>query len=78
MNLNYTEIVRVQIDEIIERKFLVWSIPSESITIKTAKQEKPIIYKKKREKLYWDEYKRDIEKFCKENNVSFTNTIENY
>jgi hypothetical protein len=75
MNLTYADIARIQIDEIIERKFLVWSIPSESITVTTTKQEKPIVYKKKKEKQFWDEYKTDLEKFCKTNNVSFTNTI---
>src|SRR5690242_14720686 len=73
VNLSYDQIVRVQFDKCKETRFF-WRVESESITIITSKRP-PIVYKKFQEKNFFDEYKNSLEKFCKDNHITFTNNL---
>ena len=70
LNLSYQDIVRIQIDPTKEMGFLR-KVPSEKLTIVTGKRPQPIVYTKKKEKAYWDEYKSRFTKFAKDNNITF-------
>ena len=70
------EIVRIQFDEI-ESKFLgVIPQKSETITVVSGKLGAPIVYKKTQNKKYFNEYKKGLVRFVKENNVSFTDNTK--
>ena len=49
--------------------------PGERIIIVSGKIGVPITYYRHDEKKYFDGYVRDLEKFCKDNNVTFYNKI---
>ena len=72
--INRDQIIRIQLDEFKERKFII-RVPSERIQIITKKLSKPIVYTKLREKKHFDEYKSMLEKYAKENYVTFINNI---
>jgi len=73
VNLTYDQIVRVQFDKIKDR-FLFLQNDSEAITIVSSKRGS-IIFKKSKEKSFFEDYKKGLEKFCKDNNVTFTNNL---
>jgi len=73
-NLNRDQIVRIQLDEFKERRFII-KVPSERIQIVAKNMSKPIVYTKLREKKHFDEYKSILEKYAKENRVTFINNI---
>jgi non-homologous end joining protein Ku len=74
LSLAYNDIVRIQFDSCEERK-LFKKIPSEKITITTGKWGTPIVYTKAKEKKFFEEYKQGLEKFCKDNRVTFINNL---
>jgi len=53
VNLNRDQIIRIQVDEFKERKFIT-RVPSEKIQIVTNKLSKPIVYTKLRKKKHFD------------------------
>ena len=76
LNLEYSDIQRIQFDSIMERKFIFKKIPSEKITITTGKREKPIVYTKKNSGMYWDDYKTGLAKFAKNNHITFSDETD--
>ncbi len=70
INLTYDTIQRIQIEPINERSFFR-SIPSEQITIVTGRTPQPIVYKRKANTQYWDEYKQGFTKFAQHNSITF-------
>jgi len=50
---------------------------TETITIVSGKLKNPIVYKQNQNKQYFDTYKIELEKFAKDNNITFTNNINN-
>jgi hypothetical protein len=73
VHLTYDQIVRIQFDRIKEFK-LFFRVDSEAITIVSSKRG-PIVFKKTKEKNFFEEYKQVLEKFCKDNRVTFTNNL---
>ena len=76
LNLTYEDVVRIQFDEIAERKMVFQKVPSEKITIVTGKHNAPIVYTKMKEKKFWDEYKKGLEKFATSNNITFVDNLK--
>ena len=70
-NLTYQDIMRIQFRPVTERVLLVRSVPSEVIEIFTSKKPDPIRFFKRKNKKYFDEYKKGLAKFAANNNVSF-------
>ena len=69
--LSAKEISRIQFDKS-ESKFLGFiKMQSESISVASGKLGAPLVYKKSQNKKFFDEYKRDLEKFAKDNMVTF-------
>lgn len=75
MNLTYDQIVRIQFEPCTERKFLFFKSPSEKIVFVTRKNERPVEFLKSKEKEFFEEYKVELEKFAKNNRISFTNNL---
>ncbi len=75
MNLTYDQIVRIQFEPCTERKFLFFKVPSQKIVIVTRKNERPVEYFYSKEKQFFEEYKMELEKFARNNRVSFTNNL---
>lgn len=73
VHLTYDQIVRIQFDKIKEFK-LFFKVDSEAITIVSSKRG-PIIFKQSKEKKFFEEYKQILEKFSKDNNITFTNNL---
>lgn len=73
--LSAKEIVRIQFDKCTERVFGVFPKQSEMITIVSGKLGSPIVYKRGANQKFFDEYKRGLEKFAKDNFVTFTDNI---
>ena len=70
MNLTYEDIQRIQFDETTE--FKLWKkVPSEKITIVTAKRAEPIVYTMLDNKAYWTGYKTGLAKFAANNHITF-------
>lgn len=74
-SLTAKEIVRIQFDKCKENFLGIIPRDSESITIVSGKLANPLVYKKLANKKFFDSYKSELEKFTKENNVSFTNNL---
>ena len=70
LNLQYSDIQRIQIDPLEERKFLS-KVPSEKISIVTGKRREPIVYTKLKEKQYWEEYKEKLAAFAQAHSITF-------
>ncbi|MEI6602951.1 MAG: hypothetical protein WCL54_05650 [Clostridia bacterium] len=75
MTLLASEIARIQFDKVIERKFLFLKVESERIEIKPSKLNYSIIYSKSKAKERFEQYKTDLEKFAKDNRVTFVNNL---
>lgn len=76
LNLNYSDIVRIQFDPMSEMRFFR-KLPSEKITVVTGKRAEPIVYTKLKNEKFWDEYKASFTKFANNNHITFTdNTAE--
>lgn len=70
LNVTYDKLITVQFEPIKEFKFFRM-VPSEQIKIKCSGREQPVIYKRSKEKKYFDAYKAGFRKFCKENRITF-------
>ena len=76
VNLQQSNISRIQFDSIKEFSFFR-RVPSESIRIFTSTSNEPYRYTRKTEKIFWEEYKKKLTKFAKDNMISFfDNTTE--
>ena len=72
-NLTYQDIQRIQFDATTERR--LWKkVPSEKITIVTAKRAEPIVYTMLENKVYWTDYKNGLAKFAANNQITFVDT----
>ena len=70
------DIVRIQFHKSTTKFLGFLSLTTESIEVVSGKLGAPIVYKKNQNKKYFDEYKRDLAKFAKDNTVTFMdNTI---
>jgi len=75
-NLTASTIVRIQFDKCTERMFGIIPKESEKITIVTPKSGAPIEYYKSKNKQYFESYKADLEKFAKDNRITFTDNTK--
>ncbi len=72
VNLQHSNISRIQFDTIKEFSFFR-RVPSESIRIFTNISHVPYRYTRKTEKTFWEEYKKKLTQFAKDNNtISFS------
>ena len=69
------EIIRIQFDKCTERVLGIFPKESEMISIVSGKLGAPIVYKKGENKKYFEEYKNGLEKFAKDNKITFTNNL---
>jgi hypothetical protein len=69
-------ITRIQFDKCTERMLFVIPQQSEKITITTSKRAQPVVYTKGKNKVFFDQYKQELEKFAKENNVTFADNTK--
>jgi hypothetical protein len=67
------KIRRIQYDKCVE-KSLFKKVESEKITIE-ASASPPIVFFKSKEKEFFEEYKQDLEKFAKNNRLTFVDNI---
>ena len=74
LNLTYEKIVSIQFDATVVKQ-LFSSKPTEKITITIRGREKPLVFFKHQEASFFDEYKVGLEKFAKDNRVSFRNNL---
>ena len=74
-NLSAPQIQRIQFDKI--REFSIFRfVNSEKISITNSTTPQPIVYTKKKEKAFFDEYKEELKIFAKNNNVTMQdNTV---
>ena len=70
LNLQYSDIQRIQFDSFSEMK-LFRKVPSEKISITTAKRAEPIVYTRGKNAQFWDEYKAGFRKFAENNSITF-------
>ncbi|MCL2833198.1 MAG: hypothetical protein FWD78_08515 [Treponema sp.] len=73
-NLTCENIISVSIEPC--KTGLFKNKPDERIVIASGKLNEPIIYYRHTEKKFFDSYAKDIEKFCKDNNISFRKNVE--
>lgn len=75
LNLTYEKIISVRFDRT-KVKSLFSSKDSERISLTVRGKEAPLTLLQVKEKpAYWDGYKAGLEKFCKDNRVSFHNDL---
>ena len=72
-NLPYSDIQRIQFDTCREFKLFRF-VDSEKITI-TSSQAPPIVYTKKKEGKYFEEYKEELKAFAKNNSITMQDNI---
>ena len=70
LNLPYNQITSISIEPCKEFRFFRM-VPSERIVIRTSKRPEPIVYTKYKEKKFFDEYKRELTEFAKNNRITF-------
>ena len=70
-NLNNTNITRIQFDKCTERKFGIFPVQSEKITIVTPKSGMPIVLTKMENKPYFEEYKAEFARYAHDYRVTF-------
>ena len=75
LNVRYDEIQSIRFQPCKEFKFLS-KVDSEKIVIATSKYPKPVVYTKRKEKKYFEKYKTELEKFAKNNNITFYNDLK--
>ena len=68
-NLSGDQIQRIQFDKCKEFSWFRF-VDSEKITIMNSQTQGPIVYTKKKEKGFFDEYKQELKAFAKANNVT--------
>jgi len=72
VHLASSVITRIQFDKCTERMLFVIPQQSEKITIVSSKRAQPVVYTKSKNKEFFSQYKEELEKFAKDNNVTFT------
>ena len=75
ISLTYDKVISVSFDRCEERK-LFKKVPSEKISLRVRGMEEPIEYYKLREGANFESYKRDFEKFAKDNRITFYNNLD--
>ena len=74
-NLSCDQIQRIQFDKCKEFSFFRF-VDSEKITITSSETSAPIVYTRKKEKKFFDEYKQELIAFAKANSVTLQdNTV---
>lgn len=75
-SLGAGDIVRIQFDKSVAKILGFIKSETETITVVSGKLKTPIVYKKNEHKKYFDEYKRELENFAKQNYVTFVDKTE--
>jgi hypothetical protein len=75
INLTYDQITRISFEACKEFSLFHW-VPSEKITIVTKKVENSIVYTKLKHKNLFEEYKKELARFAKDNRITFYNSLE--
>jgi len=71
VSITADKIRRIQFDRCKERAFLFKTVDSEKISIEYSPSPAPIVIFKQKEKKYFDDYKKQLEKFAKNNHLTF-------
>ena len=75
VELSYDKITRIQIDKCKEFRLFRF-VDSECIQITNRKTAQPIVYKKFKEKSFFEAYKTELEKFAKDNKITFVDNTK--
>ena len=75
-NLSYDHIQRIQFDKCREFSFFRF-VDSEKITITNSQTKEPLVYTRKNEKKFFDEYKQELKTFAKANSITLQDNTEN-
>ncbi len=70
-NLSASDIIRIQFDKSVTNILGFIKSEIETITVVSGKTGAPIVYKRNQNKKYFDTYKCELEKFAKQNYVTF-------
>ncbi len=76
VNLTADKIRRIQFDKYEAKAFLRKPTESEKITIESSGAPVPIIFEKSKEKEFFDGYKTQLEKFAKDNHLTFVDNTK--
>lgn len=68
-NAVYSDVRQIEFKKFEERRFLFLKKPSEKITITFTKGWPPVVFTYFKEKKYFEEYKAELERFCKDNRI---------
>lgn len=71
-----SDIVRIQFDKSISKILGFIKSETETITVVSGKLATPIVYKRNQNKKYFDEYKRELEKFANQNYITFVDNTK--
>ena len=75
-SLTASNIVRIQFDNTTTKILGFIKSETETITVVSGKLASPIVYKRNENKKYFNEYKRELENFAKQNYVTFIDNIK--
>ena len=76
VNLIADRIKRIQFDKCTEKISLFKSGDSEKITIESSASPMPVVIFKQKEKEFFDGYKEQLEKFAKNNRITFADNTK--
>ena len=76
VNLTADKIKRIQFDKCKERAFPFKKVDSEKITIEYSPSEIPIVIYKGKEKKFLETYKTQLEKFARDNHLTFVDNTK--
>ena len=77
VNLTYDKIVSIQFDNSsVKKLFGLKTVPSKKISITVRGASNPLVLFEADEKEYWEQYKKEVSAFCKDNRVSFHNNLK--
>ena len=71
-SLTASDIVRIQFDKSVTKILGFIKKETETITVVSGKLAAPIVFDRNQNKKYFDEYKRELENFAKQNYITFT------
>jgi hypothetical protein len=74
-NFTSEQVSRIEIDKHEEVSWFK-KIPSEKIAVYTRKRAEPFVYVRGKNKQYFDEYKRELEKFAREHRIIFNDLTQ--
>ncbi len=75
-NLAAGDVNRIQFDKSANKILGFIKSETETITVTSGKVGTPMVYKKNQNKKYFDEYKRELERFAKDNYVTFADNTK--